>query len=287
MIFKQEICTLTKNKCMAEFDLSDLEKINSQQEIIDFLVDHEIIKEKKFKKELCYQKDIKQLQQSLNALQSHVVESKKRVLIIFEGRDAAGKGGTISRMIEYMNPKKVRVISLPKPTEQENGQWYFQRYLAHLPNEGEIVIFDRSWYNRAVVEPVFGFCSEQQYNNFIPQVNQLENLLQQDGIIVLKLFLSISKEEQAERLQDRKQDPLKQWKLGPLDQQAQEKWDSYSHYINALFKKTSPTDAPWVEILTDNKKEARLASMRYILNSFTDFTSSPHLINKNLITVHK
>lgn len=271
---------------MAEFDLSDLEKINNQQEIIDLLVEHKIIKTKKFKKQLAYQKDLKDLQQKLNALQSAIIEHKKRVLIIFEGRDAAGKGGTIARIIEYLNPKKTKIISLPKPNDLEKGQWYFQRYLAHLPNEGEIVFFDRSWYNRAVVEPVFDFCTPEQYQQFMGQVTQVEELLQNDGIVVIKLFLSISKEEQAARLEDRKTDPLKNWKLGTLDVQAQDKWDDYSHYIEQLFRLTSTPNSPWIEIATDEKKDARLAAMRTILNAFPALTTKQERIDSTLINIH-
>lgn len=256
---------------MAEFDLKDLETISNRQEIIDFLVDHDIIKEKKFRNQLAYEKEIAHLQVELVRLQSYVIEAKKRVLIIFEGRDAAGKGGTISRIVQNMNPKKYKVISLPKPSEQEIGQWYFQRYLNQLPNEGEIVFFDRSWYNRAVVEPVFGFCTPEQYEKFMRQVNQVEQLLQDDGIEIIKIYLSISKEEQANRLEERRIDPLKQWKLGSLDQQAQEKWEIYTNYINQLFAKTSTSSNPWIEVKTDEKRDARLAVMKYILSNVEGF----------------
>lgn len=201
-------------------------------------------------------------------LQSHLIMSKKRALIIFEGRDAAGKGGTISRAIEYMNPKKYKVIALPKPTETEIGQWYFQRYFAQLPNQGEIVFFDRSWYNRAVVEPVFGFCTDEQHEVFLNQVNEVEKLLQEDGITIIKIFLDISKEEQTDRLQERKDDPLKQWKLGSLDQQAQELWDKYTHYIDKMFDRTSAI--PWYIVTTDDKKEARIEALKVIVNTLHD-----------------
>ena len=250
---------------MSEFDLNDLEKISNKQEIIDFLVDHNIIKEKKFRNQLAYEKELAQLQLELVRLQSHVVDTGKRVLVIFEGRDASGKGGTIVRIVDHMNPKKYKVIALPKPNEQESGQWYFQRYLSHLPNKGEIIFFDRSWYNRAVVEPVFGFCTNSQYQLFMQQVNQVEQLLVDDGIDVIKIFLSISKEEQAERLAERKTDPLKKWKLGALDQQAQEKWDVYSSYIEKLFDQTSTSSNPWYEVKTNDKKDARLAVMKLML----------------------
>ncbi|WP_312555672.1 polyphosphate kinase 2 [Empedobacter brevis] len=255
---------------MAEFDLNDLEKINDKQEIIDFLVEHNIIKEKKFKEQLAYEKELKQLQEKLLEIQSKVIQGNKRVLIIFEGRDAAGKGGTISRITEFLNPKKYRVEALPKPTEMEQGQWYFQRYFQKLPNAGEIVFFDRSWYNRAVVEPVFGFCSDEQYTKFIKQVVEVEQLLQDDGIILVKLFLSISKEEQAKRLEERKENELKQWKLGALDQKAQELWEEYTTYIDKMFQQTGTEVSSWIEIETDDKKEARILAMKSITAKLTN-----------------
>lgn len=255
---------------MAEFDLNDLEKINDKQEIIDFLVEHNIIKEKKFKEQLAYEKELKQLQEKLLEIQSKVIQGNKRVLIIFEGRDAAGKGGTISRIAEFLNPKKYRVEALPKPTEMEQGQWYFQRYFQKLPNAGEIVFFDRSWYNRAVVEPVFGFCSDEQYTKFIKQVVEVEQLLQDDGIILVKLFLSISKGEQAKRLQERKENELKQWKLGALDQKAQELWEVYTRYIDKMFQQTGTEVSSWIEIETDDKKEARILAMKSITAKLTN-----------------
>lgn len=255
---------------MAEFDLNDLEKINNKQEIIDFLVRHYIIKEKKFKEQLAYEKELKELQEKLLEIQSKIIQENKRVLIIFEGRDAAGKGGTISRISEFLNPKKYRVEALPKPTEIEQGQWYFQRYFKELPNAGEIVFFDRSWYNRAVVEPVFGFCTEEQHTKFMKQVVEIEKLLQDDGIILVKIFLSISKEEQAERLQDRKDDELKQWKLGALDQKAQELWDVYTNYIDKMFQQTGTESSSWLEIVTDDKKTARLLAMKLVVAQLTN-----------------
>lgn len=263
---------------MAEFDLNDLEKINNKQEIIDFLVEHDIIKEKKFKEQLAYEKALKELQEKLLVIQSKVIQENKRVLIIFEGRDAAGKGGTISRITEFLNPKKYRVEALPKPTEIETGQWYFQRYFQKLPNAGEIVFFDRSWYNRAVVEPVFGFCTEEQHTKFMKQVVEVEQLLQEDGIILIKIFLSISKEEQAERLQERKNDELKQWKLGSLDQKAQDLWDTYTNYINKMFQETGTKKSSWIEIVTDDKKAARILTMKLILAQLTNQSFEDDLI---------
>lgn len=266
---------------MAEFDLNDLEKINSKQEIIDFLVDHDIIKEKKFKAQLAYEKELKQLQEKLLEIQARVIQSNKRVLIIFEGRDAAGKGGAISRVTEFLNPKKYRVEALPKPTEIENGQWYFQRYFKKLPNAGEIVFFDRSWYNRAVVEPVFGFCSEEQYAKFMKQVVEVEELLQDDGIILIKIFLSISKKEQAERLQERKDDELKQWKLGTLDQKAQELWDVYTTYIDKMFQQTGTENSSWIEIVTDDKSDARILTLKTIVAQLTNQSFTDDLIKNH------
>ncbi len=264
---------------MAEFDLKDLEKINSKQEIIDFLVEHDIIKEKKFKEQLAYEKELAKLQDELLDLQSKIIQENKRVLIIFEGRDASGKGGTISRVTEYLNPKKYRVEALPKPTEIEQGQWYFQRYFQKLPNAGEIVFFDRSWYNRAVVEPVFGFCTEDQYQKFLQQVVEVEELLQNDGVILIKIFLSISKEEQADRLQERKEDELKQWKLGSLDQKAQELWDVYTDYINKMYNETGMENSPWIEIVTDDKQDARILALKTIKAKLSGETFSDNLIN--------
>lgn len=266
---------------MAEFDLNDLEKINDKQEIIDFLVEHNIIKEKKFKEQLAYEKELKQLQEKLLEIQSKVIQGNKRVLIIFEGRDAAGKGGTISRIAEFLNPKKYRVEALPKPTEMEQGQWYFQRYFQKLPNAGEIVFFDRSWYNRAVVEPVFGFCSDEQYTKFIKQVVEVEQLLQDDGIILIKLFLSISKEEQAKRLQERKENELKQWKLGTLDQKAQELWEVYTTYIDKMFQQTGTEVSSWIEIETDDKKEARILAMKSITAKLTNQSFKNDLVKNH------
>ncbi|WP_291089117.1 polyphosphate kinase 2 [Empedobacter sp. UBA7494] len=263
---------------MAEFDLNDLEKINNKQEIIDFLVRHYIIKEKKFKEQLAYEKELKELQEKLLEIQSKIIQENKRALIIFEGRDAAGKGGTISRISEFLNPKKYRVEALPKPTEIEQGQWYFQRYFKELPNAGEIVFFDRSWYNRAVVEPVFGFCTEEQHTKFMKQVVEIEKLLQDDGIILVKIFLSISKEEQAERLQDRKDDELKQWKLGALDQKAQELWDVYTNYIDKMFQQTGTESSSWLEIVTDDKKTARLLAMKLVVAQLTNQSFEDELV---------
>ncbi len=252
---------------MAEVDLNELEKIGRKQEVIDFLVGKGIIKEKKFLKQLKYEQELNDLQYDLLKMQLALEAEGKRVLVIFEGRDAAGKGGTISRLIAKLNPKKYRVVSLSKPTETEQKEWYFQRYIKELPRKGELVFFDRSWYNRAVVEPVFGFCSKGEYEQFMKAVLPLEKRLVKDGLILIKIFLSISKEEQHQRLEDRKSDPGKSWKIGPLDAQAQKLWDSYTHYIDDMLKETHAKKAPWTEIQADDKKSARLEAARHILKA--------------------
>lgn len=270
-------------RIMAEFDLEDLDNISKSEEILDLLVEKGIIKEKKFLKQLKYEKELNQLQKEMLRLQEFLILGKKRLLIIYEGRDAAGKGGTIKRTIAQMNPKNYKVIALPKPTEMETKQWYFQRYIQNLPIQEEIVLFDRSWYNRAVVEPVFGFCTPEQHDSFMKQVNPFEHLLIDDGIILIKFFLNISKEEQKERLDERKADPMKQYKIGGLDEQAQEKWESYTRYIDKMLKETSTKKSPWMEIKTDDKKEARLETMKYILRNVEGFSSELNLKNDDEI----
>lgn len=207
------------------------------------------------------------LQIEMVRMQTWVKENNKRLLIIFEGRDSAGKGGGIMRFIRFINPRYYRVVALIKPTDLEKGQWYFQRYIKHLPNPGEIVFFDRSWYNRAVVEPVMGFCTNEEYKLFMKQVVTFENMLVEDGLNIIKFWFSIDPEEQKKRLEERKINPLIQWKLSTVDMQAQLKWDEYTHYKTEMFKKTSTKNAPWVVIKGNDKDEARKEAMRYVLNS--------------------
>lgn len=268
---------------MAEFDLDDLKEISKSEEILDLLVKKGIIKEKKFLQQLKYESELNQLQKEILRLQEFLIKNKMRLMVIYEGRDAAGKGGTIKHTIAKMNPKNYKVIALPKPTENETKQWYFQRYIQHLPQQEEIAFFDRSWYNRAVVEPVFGFCTEHQHHNFMQQVNPFEHLLMDDGMVLVKFFLNISKEEQQDRLEERKNDPMKQYKIGGLDQQAQEKWEDYSFYIDKMLKETSTRKSPWVEIQTDSKKSARIESMKYLLKSIEGFDSGLDLENDEQI----
>ncbi len=207
------------------------------------------------------------LQTELIKLQYDIVENKKRLLIIFEGRDSAGKGGAIMRFIRFLNPRFYRVVALNKPTDIENGQWYFQRYIKALPNPGEIVFFDRSWYNRAVVEPVMEFCSKDQYLLFMKQVVTLENMLIEDGLKIVKLWFSINPAEQKKRLEERKINPLIQWKLSTVDMQAQLKWNDYTYYKNEMFKHTSTALSPWVTVKGNMKDDARKEAIRYVLNS--------------------
>jgi polyphosphate kinase 2 len=206
------------------------------------------------------------LQIELVKMQKHIIEKKERVLVIFEGRDAAGKDGCIKRIVEHLSPRDTHVVALSKPSEQELGEWYFQRYISHLPTGGEIVCFNRSWYNRAGVEPVMGFCNKTQYDRFMKTVNTFEDILVDDGITILKYYLDISKKEQAERFDDRKTDPLKQWKLSPIDEIAQKKWDSYSKYRNKMLLTTNHHSAPWTVIRANNKKLAHINLIRDILN---------------------
>ncbi len=213
-----------------------------------------------------YEEDLVKLQVELIKLQNWVFENRKRVLIIFEGRDAAGKGGAIKRFTERLNPRRYRVVALPKPSDVEAGQFYFQRYFAHLPNPGEIVFFDRSWYNRAIVEPAFSFCTDEQYEKFMQEVPEIEHALIDDGIIIIKFWFSISKEEQQKRFKERELNPLKQWKLSPVDKEAQKMWDRITYFKEEMFSRTHTTFSPWIIVKSNDKKSARLESIRYVLS---------------------
>ncbi|MEK8028945.1 polyphosphate kinase 2 [Pseudaquabacterium rugosum] len=206
------------------------------------------------------------LQVELLKLQAWVKETGARVVILFEGRDAAGKGGTIKRFMEHLNPRGARVVALEKPSEVERGQWYFQRYIQHLPTRGEIVLFDRSWYNRAGVERVMGFCSEREYDEFLRQAPEFERQLVRSGIHLFKFWFSVSRDEQRRRFKERKLHPLKQWKLSPIDMASLDKWDDYTRAKEAMFLHTDTSDAPWTVIKSDCKKRARLNAMRWALH---------------------
>ncbi|UJF23869.1 polyphosphate kinase 2 [Suttonella sp. R2A3] len=213
-----------------------------------------------------YEKQKYHLQVELLKLQKWVKETGQKVVILFEGRDAAGKGGTIKRMMEHLNPRGARVVALEKPTEQEQGQWYFQRYVQHLPTKGEIVLFDRSWYNRAGVERVMGFCSDDQYNEFMRQVPDFERNLIRSGIFVIKFWFSVSRDEQRRRFASREQHPLKQWKLSPIDKASLDKWEDYTEAKEAMFFHTDTAESPWIVVKSDCKKRARLNAIRYVLH---------------------
>jgi polyphosphate kinase 2 len=208
------------------------------------------------------------LQVELLKLQAWVKATGARVVILFEGRDAAGKGGTIKRVMEHLNPRGARVVALEKPTDEERGQWYFQRYVKHLPSNGEIVLFDRSWYNRAGVERVMGFCTEAEYQEFMRQVPEFERNLVRSGIILFKFWFSVSREEQRRRFKDRENHPLKQWKLSPIDKASLDKWEAYTEAKEKMFFHTDTSDAPWTVVKSNCKKRARLNAMRYILHKF-------------------
>jgi polyphosphate kinase 2 len=244
----------------------DLASINSKEGILELLKSKDFDLEKILKK-LKYSENMEYLQEELIKLQNWMINSDKRVLIIFEGRDAAGKGGTIKRFTDGLMPRFHRVVALPKPTESEKGQWYFQRYVSHLPTADEIVLLDRSWYNRAVVEPVNGFCTEEQYKLFMSQVNDFEKMLVTDGIYIFKFWLDITKEEQEKRFYQRRTDPLKQWKIGPVDAKAQELWNEYTKYRDLMFKQTESKHCPWIFVNADNKKKTRIECIKYVLNA--------------------
>jgi polyphosphate kinase len=218
-----------------------------------------------------------ELQIELLKLQNWVKETGERVLILFEGRDAAGKGGTIKRTMEHLNPRGARVVALEKPSPQEAGQWYFQRYIEHLPGAGEIVLFDRSWYNRAGVERVMGFCTSAEYLEFLRQTPELERMLVRSGIRLIKFWFSVSRGEQLRRFKAREHDPLKQWKLSPIDLASLDKWDDYTHAKEAMFFHTDTADAPWTVIKSDDKKRARINAIRHILHVVPYANKNPEI----------
>lgn len=213
-----------------------------------------------------YEKEKRLLQVELLKMQRWVRDTGQKVVVLFEGRDAAGKGGTIKRFMENLNPRGARVVALSKPTEWEEGQWYFQRYVQHLPSRGEIVFFDRSWYNRAGVERVMGFCTDEEYREFLRTVPQFESMLLRSGTSLVKFWFSVSRREQAKRFEDRAKDPLKQWKLSPVDLASADKWDAYSEARNEMFSHTDTNEVPWTIVRSDDKKRARLNAMRHLLS---------------------
>jgi polyphosphate kinase 2 len=247
-------------------------------------------------KRVRYEKEKEHLQVELVKLQRYINKHKLRVAVIFEGRDAAGKGGNIRRFMEHLNPRSMRLVALNKPTDVERGQWYFRRYIQHLPNPGEIVFFDRSWYNRAVVEPVMGFCNDEQYRQFMVQLPEFEHMLYEDGVIIVKFWLSITKEEQLKRFNARMGNPLKRWKFSPVDKKGQEYWDVYTKYKELMFSKTHTSFSPWIIVKTNDKQEARLNCMRHVLSLMeydgkdeakTSLLPDPNVIMRYYRSLHK
>ncbi len=226
------------------------------------------------KSQLAYEIELHRLQIELLKMQGWMQQSGARVLAIFEGRDAAGKGGTIKRLCEHLNPRNVRVVALPKPSDREQTQWYFQRYVNHLPAAGEFVIFDRSWYNRAMVEPVMGFCTEEQHSHFLKDVPLLEEMLVKGGLTLFKFYFSVSRQEQKKRFEARRTDPLKHYKISSVDEQAQQLWDQYSVRKFQMLTATERINTPWTIIRSDNKKRARINCIRHILSTI-DYQGKP------------
>jgi len=242
---------------------AQLDLINSNRGLTKLFSKQKI---SKIRKDILYERELNELQVELIKLQNYIYEQKKRMMIIFEGRDAAGKGGAIKRFTQYLNPRKFRVVALQKPTETEQGQFYFQRYFQHLPNAGEIVFFDRSWYNRAIVEPVFNFCTPSQYEKFMKEVPEIEHALVDDGVILIKFWFSINKDTQKERFKERLTNPLKHWKLSPIDEKAQEMWDEITQYKEEMLSRSHTSFAPWIIVDSNDKKSARVEAIRYILS---------------------
>lgn len=211
--------------------------------------------------------ELRGLQAELVQLQAWTIENNKKIIIVFEGRDTAGKGETIRRIAAHINPRYYKIAALPKPTLEEQGQWYFQRYVNRLPKPGEIVFFDRSWYNRAVVEPVNGFCTKEQYEQFMKQVKEFEKMIIDSNTFLIKFYLSISKEEQASRFEEIKSSPVKKWRITEVDKKAQQLWNEYSNYIDIMLKETSMIEAPWIKIDANRKTEARIEAAKHILKT--------------------
>ena len=247
-----------------KYSAEELELINSKLGLRALFRNKNTNPEKALK-EIEYIGELRKLQTELIKLQSWVIQKNKKVVVLFEGRDAAGKGGAIRRITEYINPRHFRIVALDIPTEDEKQQWFFQRYINQLPKPGEIVFFDRSWYNRAVVEPVNGFCTEKEYTQFMSSVNEFEKMLIESDTYLIKFYFSISKEEQAKRFDQIKKDPLKQWKITPVDEKAQGLWNEYTSYKKKMFDKTTTDIAPWYTIDANKKSNARLEVISTIL----------------------
>ncbi|MCF6331475.1 MAG: polyphosphate kinase 2 [Sulfurimonas sp.] len=232
---------------------------------------------------IAYEEELKKLQVELLKFQNYVKEKRLKILMIFEGRDAAGKGGTIKRITEHLNPRGARVVALEKPNDKEISQWYFQRYVKHLPSAGEIVLFDRSWYNRSMVEPVMGFCTEREHHKFLKDVPEFEKMIVDENIQIFKFYFSVSKKEQAKRFKARQNDPLKQYKLSPVDKESQRLWNEYSLAKFMMLSATHTEAAPWTIVKSDDKKKARINAIKHILN----FVKYENKISSKEIVVDK
>lgn len=263
--------------------IDDFQKIETREELLAFLEKNQ--EENEMYSELVekyfYEVELRQLQGELVKLQNWIQKSKRKVAVIFEGRDASGKGGTIKRFIEHLNPRAMRLVALNKPTDVERGQWYFRRYIKELPNEGEIVFFDRSWYNRAVVEPVMGFCTPEQYESYMVQVPEFEHMLYEAGTTIIKFWFSVNKEQQLYRFNRRLKNPLKKWKYSPVDEKGQELWDTFTYYKDQMFSRTHNAFSPWVIVKSDDKLRARLEAIRYVLSIFDYEGKNKSVINVN------
>ena len=273
----------------------DFEKATSKKDLLKIIHDKNISIDEVLAT-VSYEQEKRLLQIELVKLQQWIKKYNKRVAVIFEGRDAAGKGGNIRRFMEHLNPRSTRLVALSKPNDVEQGQWYFRRYIQHLPNPGEIVFFDRSWYNRAVVEPVMGFCTNHQYNQFMLQLPEFEHMLYEDGVVIIKFWLSISKDEQARRFNSRIDNPLKRWKFSEVDKKGQDLWDKYSKYKELMFSKTHTNFCPWIIVKTNVKYTARVECMRYVLSQFdyegkedksNHLFPDPNIIMKYYRSLHK
>jgi len=263
--------------------IDDFQKIETREELLAFLEKNQ--EENEMYSELVekyfYEVELRQLQGELVKLQNWIQKSKRKVAVIFEGRDASGKGGTIKRFIEHLNPRAMRLVALNKPTDVERGQWYFRRYIKELPNEGEIVFFDRSWYNRAVVEPVMGFCTPEQYESYMVQVPEFEHMLYEAGTTIIKFWFSVNKQQQLYRFNRRLKNPLKKWKYSPVDEKGQELWDTFTYYKDQMFSRTHNAFSPWVIVKSDDKLRARLEAIRYVLSIFDYEGKNKSVINVN------
>jgi len=243
---------------------NELKSIKTKTDLLRHLKSHQYPLEKVLET-INYENQLIRLQTELVKLQRWVIKNNKKIAIIFEGRDAAGKGGSIRRFTEHLDRRHMRVVALSKPTRLEKGQWYFRRYVKELPDVGEIVFFDRSWYNRAVVEPVMGFCTKKEYRKFMQQVPELELMIYEDGVDLIKFWFDISKEEQAARFKSRKSHKLKRWKLSPVDLEAQKMWNKFTKHKDEMFIRTHTSFSPWIIVEANNKNIARLESIRVVL----------------------